>query len=257
MIQTDLHMHTSYCDGKNTAGEMVRSAIEKGFKCIGFSGHSYTYFDVSYCMSKEDTEKYKKDVSWLKRKYIKKINILCGIEQDFYSEEPTDDYDYVIGSVHYLKKDGEFIPVDETAEILRNACHKHFGGDMYKLCELYFETVSKVIEKTGADIIGHFDLISKFNEQEKLFDEEDPRYRSAWQKSADILIKSGKVFEINTGAISRGYKTTAYPSEKMIKYIKERGGKFILSSDSHSVDTIGFDFPKYEKFIEDVMMELG
>ena len=45
--------------------------------------------------------------------------------------------------------------------------------------------------------------------------------------------------------------------ENLIKYIKERGGKFILSSDSHSVDTIGFDFPKYEKFIDDVMMELG
>ena len=42
MILTDLHVHTNYCDGKNTPEEMVLAAIEKGMECIGFSVHSYT-----------------------------------------------------------------------------------------------------------------------------------------------------------------------------------------------------------------------
>ena len=256
MIRTDLHMHTVYCDGKNTAEEMVRSAIEKGFNCVGISGHSYTHFDESYCMSREDTERYRHDISWLKRKYSKKINLLCGIEQDYYSDEPTDGYDYVIGSVHYLKIGDEYIPVDENAEILRNAAEKHCDGDLYKLCELYYETVSDVVNRTNCSIIGHFDLITKFNEKEKLFDESNPRYVAAWKKALDKLLETGKIFEINTGAVSRGYRTLPYPSSEIIDYIKQNGGKLILSSDAHSAENIGFDFDKYEKYIDDVMLEL-
>lgn len=256
MIKTDLHMHTSYCDGNNSPEDMIKSAIKKGFNCVGISGHSYTCFDESYCMSRENTEKYKKDISWLKRKYSKKISVLCGIEQDYYSEEPAKDYDYIIGSVHYLKIGESFIPVDESADILKETVNKYFNGDIYSLCELYFDTVSDVVTKTNASIIGHFDLITKFNEKEKLIDENNPRYISAWQKCADILLKTEKVFEINTGAISRGYRTTPYPSETIIKYIRNKGGRFLLSSDAHSAENIGYKFSEYEKFIDDVMIKL-
>ena len=37
-----------------------------------------------------------------------------------------------------------------------------------------------------------------------------------------------------------------YPDFDIIKYIKENGGKLILSGDSHSADAIGFAFSDYE-----------
>ena len=37
MIEYDLHMHTTFCDGKNTPEEIVLYAIDKGFSAIGFS----------------------------------------------------------------------------------------------------------------------------------------------------------------------------------------------------------------------------
>ena len=144
----------------------------------------------------------------------------------------------------------EYITVDYKPEYLTDACERFFNGDFYALCEYYFEEEAQVIERTGADIIGHFDLISKLNEKEHFFDEDNERYIAAWKKAADILLKTGKVFEINTGAISRGYRTEPYPSISMIEYLKERGAKFILSSDSHSVDTIAYDFEKYEKYVK-------
>jgi histidinol-phosphatase (PHP family) len=158
--------------------------------------------------------------------------------------------------VHYLKIGDEYIPVDENAELLRNAAEKHFDGDIYKLCELYYETVSDVVNRTECSIIGHFDLITKFIEKDKLFDESNPRYIAAWKKALDRLLETGKVFEINTGAVSRGYRTLPYPSSEIIAYIKQNGGKLILSSDAHSAENIGFDFEKYEKYIDDVMLEL-
>ncbi|HAL63160.1 MAG: histidinol-phosphatase [Firmicutes bacterium] len=240
MILRDLHVHTTYCDGINTPEEMVLAAIQKGMECLGFSAHSYTFFDQSYCMTKADD--YKHEIARLKEKYKDKIKILCGVEQDFYSEEPTDGYDYVIGSVHYIKIDKNYIPVDESAQILIDAANKYFGGDFYKLADTYYKTVAQI---KNADIIGHFDLITKFNEDFCLFDENDERYEKSYKDALDALLRQDVYFEINTGAISRGYKKAPYPSKNILDYIKSGGGKTILSSDSHSIDGLLFQFEKY------------
>ena len=98
---------------------------------------------------------------------------------------------------------------------------------------------------TRCDIIGHFDLITKFIEQDPQFDVHHPRYVKAWQGAADTLLKTGRPFEINTGAISRGYRTSPYPAGEIRDYIRAHGGKLILSSDSHQKETIAFRFEDY------------
>ena len=242
----DIHTHTTYCDGKNTPEEMVIAAIEKGMECIGFSAHSYTPFDESYCMKKGAIVAYQKEIRELKEKYKNDIKIYCGIEQDFYSDEPINDYDYVIGSVHYLKVNNEYIPIDESAQIQENAVNTYYGGDFYEFADDYFSTVSKI---KNADIIGHFDIISKFNEKCKFFDEKDVRYVNSYKKALDILLEQDFTFEINTGCISRGFKTIPYPNPDIIEYIKKKGGKFILSSDAHSKEGLIFEFSKYKKYL--------
>lgn len=240
----DYHVHTTFSDGKNTPEEVVRAAIEKGMAEIGISDHSYTDFDESYCIKRDKIEEYKREIARLKAKYQGKIKILCGIEQDFYSEESTKDYDYAIGSVHYVKVGGKFYPIDESAEIFGEVCKNIFGGDYIAFAEEYFNTVSQLAERKDIDIIGHFDLIAKFNENNRCFDEKNERYVAAWKKAADKLLSTNKPFEINMGAISRGYKTEPYPSDAIRAYIKDKGGKFILSSDSHSAENICYYFDK-------------
>lgn len=243
-------MHTAYCDGSCTPEEMILSAINKGLSTVGISGHSYTAFDESYCMQKADIPRYLSELRYLRAKYFDRIHVLCGVEQDYYSTYPTDDFDYVIGSVHYLMVDDDtYIPVDEGAYILREAAEKYFGGDIYALCEQYFETVADVADRTDCDIIGHFDLISKFVEKIPLFDVRHPRYVAAWQYAVDELLLFDIPFEINTGAISRGYKTQPYPSAEMIAYIREKGGRFVLSSDAHSAADVAYQFQKYESLV--------
>ena len=55
----------------------------------------------------------------------------------------------------------------------------------------------------------------------------------------------GKPFEVNTGAISRGYRTHPYPSRAMLRYIAQKGGSVILSGDSHSKDALCCAFEKW------------
>ncbi len=249
MAYSDFHVHTTFSDGKNTPEEMVLAAIEKGMEAIGFTDHSYTFFDESYCMGQAAVMDYWNTVTELKGRYGGKINILCGIEQDYWSEESTEGFDFVIGSVHYVKTGDIYTPVDESPQIITDAVNDLYDGDIYAFIEEYYRCVGDVLGRCSAEIVGHFDLISKFNEDGKLFDEHHPRYVKAWREAANILAKHGGVFEINTGAMSRGYRTTPYPSMEMIEYIRGREGRFMLSSDAHSTQTLCYAFEKFEHLI--------
>ena len=114
-IKCNLHTHTQFCDGRDTMENMVKSAIEKGFETLGFSPHSYTPFCLDYCIKDFNAEA--EEFLRLKNIYGSKICLLNGIELDFYGEKPKDvKLDYVIGSVHYVKKDGEFFGTDDGKE---------------------------------------------------------------------------------------------------------------------------------------------
>lgn len=237
IVNRDFHIHTSYCDGNNTPEEMIKAAINCGFSAIGFSGHSFTSFDQSYCMSMENTERYFDEISALKEKYRGKIEIFCGIEQDFYAEKKTFDYDYTIGSVHYVKVGDKYFGIDDSAEDTKKLLENHFDGDFYALAQEYFNCVKNVVEKTDADIIGHLDLITKYKHSLNLKETEE--YLELGFDAIKELVKWGKPFEVNVGAITGGYRNSPYPSLTLLKEINRQGGKIILSGDCHSADTIG------------------
>lgn len=239
-MKCNFHTHCSYCDGKDAPEELVQAALKKGFSSLGFSSHSYTEMDKEFALSPEAAEKYRAEIAELKQKYKGKIEIFCGIEQDYFSDEPTEPYDYVIGSVHYVKKNGEYIAVDYTAEIVKNAVERLYGGDFDALAEDYFALVSCVVRKTNADIIGHFDLVSKYSEKNGYT--ESPRFLRAAEKAVKALIPYGKPFEINTGSMARGARSVPFPSYAILKIIYENGGKIILSSDCHDKGYLDFAF---------------
>lgn len=249
MITTNFHTHTVFCDGENTPEEMVLAAIEKGFTALGFSGHSYFEPEKDISMSPVTQKEYIKQITDLKLKYRNVIKIFCGIEQDIFSEKPQFDYEYKIGSVHYLLKDGKFIDIDLSAESAKENVQKYYGGDFDLLAEDYFETVSCVLDKTGADIIGHIDLVSKFNEQNGYGESE--RYLKAAEKAVKKLAAYGKPFEINTGAMARGAKSIPYPSPAILKMIKQNGGKIVISSDCHDKNYLDFAFDKAVELAKD------
>ena len=246
MITRDFHCHTTFCDGTNTPEEMVLASIEKGMTELGLLCHSHTFFDGRYCITKEKVPQFLSEINRLKEKYADKIKLYCGVEQDYYSDYPTDGFDYVIGSVHYMLIDGYYYSLDSKSEWFFDMMNKKFGGDYNRLAEVYYETAANVIEKTGADIIGHFDIVSKWVENEDCSRIRQPEYLAIAKKAVDKLIPYEKSFEINVGAIARGLRTHPYPSAEIISYIKEKGGKLILSSDAHSKENLCYQFDKWE-----------
>jgi histidinol-phosphatase (PHP family) len=234
-------MHTTYCDGKNSAEEMILAAVSVGLKTVGLSDHSFTWFDTSYCMSEEGTAAYIEEVKALKSNYSDRIRVLLGTELDYWAEIDTTPYDFIIGSSHYLLKDDAYLDIDFSAELLMDEANQYFGGDMAAMAAAYYKQVGNIVKKTECDIIGHFDLVTKFNEMlpVQIVGTSDPRYMTAWMDAVDRIFedtaelrRSGKpnrletlglieagdkpVFEINTGAMAKGYRTTPYPAADQI-----------------------------------------
>ncbi len=229
-----LHTHSTFCDGKDTLEQMVQAAIEKGFDSIGFSGHSFMDIYADFSMSEEKAAAYKAEIARLQQVYGDKIRIFCGLEKDNYTKASTEGYDYLIGSVHAMLYHGELLFIDWSADRTRENVEKFFGGDGIAYAKQYFKAVADLPNYGSFDILGHFDLLTKFNEQQPdLFDTECAEYRAAATQAAEALVGKVKFFEVNTGAISRGYRTTPYPDPFIIKEMKRLGFDAIVSSDCH------------------------
>lgn len=234
------HNHTAFCDGKSTVEEMVISAIEHGCDSIGFSAHSYTPFDSFYCMPTDKIAEYRKTVLECREKYKDKIEIYLGIEQDVESDPSlyNDSYDYKIGSAHNAVNNGNFYSVDWSPERTEATINNVYGGDPYALCEAYFEELCRVAELDDCQIVGHIDLVTKFNEGGCFFDEHHSRYVSAAERAIKLLAKKGFIFEINTGAMARGYRSAPYPAKHLLEMVKREGGRVTYSSDCHAAENI-------------------
>lgn len=238
----DYHVHTTFADGKNSVSEVADAAFSLGMKALGFSEHSYVAFDTSCGLLPEKTKEYRYEVNAVRDAYRGTMSVFCGIEADYYTEIDLSPFDYRIGSVHYLKLGDRYRPVDLSPVETQAIVTEEFGGDPYAYAAYYFETLSSLFARIPADIIGHFDLITKFTERVPLLDATDVRYRRSWQGAVDALLPFGKPFEINTGAISRGYRASPYPAVDILCELQKRGARIILSSDSHRKDTLGCSF---------------
>ncbi len=243
--RANAHTHTIFCDGKDTAEDMVKAAIAAGFHTIGFSGHSYLSFDDTYPMSRENTLLYRQEIHRLQQKYAGQIHILLGLEWDWFSKDiDRKDYDYVIGSVHHLysEETKKYYTLDYLPEEFAACLKEAFHGDTFAMAKAYYDFVKKTAAIRKPDIIGHLDLIRKLNTNGRFFDERDPRYLELAKDAALCCIQQGCIIEINTGGMFKKYRDTPYPDEPILRFIAEHHGKITINSDSHSTDSIDYYF---------------
>ena len=249
MIRADFHTHTNLCDGRNTPREMVEAAYRAGFTDFGVSGHAdYDCVEKGFGMIGDIFDRYLKELRELKEEFRGRMNVYVGIELD--SCGPYQKADYAIGSTHAIPVEGGYLAVDMSDPELVEGVEKYFGGDWYAMCEAYYAQHAKVADIFPCDWIGHFDLVCKFNEGNRHFDETSARYREPAMAALEKLLTRSLPFEINTGAISRGYRKLPYPDLFFLKEIKARGGRIMINSDSHSVDTIGYGFKQAKEMAE-------
>lgn len=238
----NLHTHCTHCDGEDTPEQLIQTAIEKGFDSLGFSSHSYMYYAPVGRVTPTSTEVYKKDINHLKEKYKDIIKIYLGLEVDMFSEIDLTGFDYLIGSMHFLKLQDKFFECDTSAINFKKLIEEQFKGDGIAFAKKYYETVSELPKHGNLDIIGHFDIITKCLPYYNMFDWHSKEYLDLAFEAINSLKGKVPFFEVNTFGTIRGERRLPFPPPEIIKEFKKAGFGAVISSDCHRRDWLDVCF---------------
>ena len=239
-----VHTHSTLCDGADTLEAMAEAAYSAGVRYFGCSGHSHTPVpsDEGGTLPR-DSSAYRREVLRLREVYRGRMEVLLGLEWDSCSDVSPEGFDYWIGSVHnlWLPAAGRYCTVDWKAEALAACCRESFGGDFYALAEAYYADVAATAAKLPT-ILGHIDLVTKFNGDGRFFDEDATRYRAAALTALRAVDPGRTLLEINTGAMARGYRKAPYPAPFLLREWRALGGRILLTADAHSASAVVYGY---------------
>ena len=268
MIKSNFHTHTTFCDGINTVQELIDAAIAKGFRRLGFSGHGNVPHAGLYPgMTLEATCGYRKEINGLKSKYAGVLDIFTGLENDSACMHPAADYDYTIGSLHCIKCGDWYYSVDSRESIVARVVSDEFGGDGLAFALAYFDAVHEFASEKRADILGHIDLVRRFNtgldldknsdknsataQTYRFFDETDARYRRAAEAALERAVRSGYIIEVSTAPLARGISGETYPARFLLECAIGLNARVIVNSDAHMADHLDYAFDETESVLCD------
>lgn len=232
-MRLDYHMHTKYSDGKSDLHEYVHEAAKKKIDEIGFSDHIY-FKKETWSMDFADLPRYVSNITQLKASAP--FSIKTGLEVDFVPDRMAElmtmigqyDFDYLLGSVHYI---GNWL-IDSEREI-----EEWKRRDVDQVYEQYFGLIQTMAKTRQFDIVGHLDLVKKFNSRP------GRDLSDLMLETVETISKSGMCIEANTSGWRRPCREV-YPSEKLLQMCFDAGLPITLGSDAHSPELVGADFDK-------------
>ena len=272
-LKANYHTHTTFCDGSDAAEAVVKEALRKGFTHLGFSGHMDPGVSMDYAA-------YAQEICRLQAAYRDRIDILRGAELDNVydpscvagaeargSAEAVPGAEFTIGSTHFVPVPGSavwstpaafgthregsenwgLIGVDGDIGMLHDQCRQYYGGDFYALSADYYRFEAMVAARLHPTFIGHFDLITRFNDLSRadgghFLDETSERYLLPARQAMEALVPYGLPFEINCGAVNRGRKKELYPRPELLRHLHALGGEIVISADAHQKELLDGGF---------------
>lgn len=233
----DYHTHTPLCrHAEGWPVELARVAVERGLGELGFADHNPMPepFD-DWRMLIEELPRYLDSVEEARAEFPQ-LNIKLGLECDFLPGQEAwieklasmADWDFLIGSVHYLPAGWE---VDNPKYLSR---HTHRGAP--EMWREYWETYEKCIRSGLFDFVAHPDLPKKFGVRP------DGDLRKYYEPTIQALVDTGLAYEINTAGL-RKECAEQYPAVDFIAMARAAGIPLLINSDAHRPDEVaaGFD----------------
>ena len=218
----------------------VEHAIEAGIAELGFSDHLFMYWlsadhrDPELGMAEWEHDFYIQDVERCRARYGADIAIRLSTEADFIPghERALErilrgyDWDYVIGSVHFIGEWG----FDDSRYVSEYA-----SRDIDALYAEYFSLVGASAETGLFDTIGHSDLIKKFGHRPR----SDP---AEWYMSLAARLAQTRVcVEVNTAGLRKPVGEI-YPHPELLRAYRAAGVPVTLGSDAHAPGEVAADF---------------
>jgi histidinol-phosphatase (PHP family) len=270
--KSNFHTHSIFCDGKAKPEAFITKAIELGFDCIGFSSHAPLPFHRDWTLKSDRLSSYIREIARLKEVYRDRIEILAGLEVDFIPgiQSPSDfcdeELDYIIGSVHFLpvkpgaremtRKDcteweDNYLEIDYNPEQLKRVIEGGYGGDVRAMIHTYYSSIRDMLTSNPPTILGHMDVVKKYNKGNTLFNPNDTYYLDEIEQTLDVLRHTSTILEVNTASIYLGYDAEPYPSSQILRKCREYDIPLMLDSDAHSPEALGRGYPEAIRILQE------
>ena len=237
----DYHMHTALCQhAKGTPLDYLKKAQSLGLEEICFTDHAPAPcgYDPTNRMQLAQHTQYRdmiQDLISSRPSRSSPPTILFGTEADYYAGcqdfltdwLPAQDFDLVLGSVHYIGDWG----FDDPAQIdgWKNA-------DITRTWQQYFQLLIQLAQTGLYDVVAHLDLPKKFGHRPP------PADLSAMATPAlDAIATASMAIDINTCGLRRP-ADEIYPSASILKMACQRNIPITFGSDAHDPDDVGSAF---------------
>jgi histidinol-phosphatase (PHP family) len=214
-------------------------------------------------MKWEMLDKYISELKELKEKYLSQIQIYTALEVDYIpgisgvNVFKDTALDYTIGSVHYVTDEAgiNFLTIDHTSADFERGIKELFAGDVKRAVRAYYANVNKMLTEDAPDIVGHIDLIKKFNKNNRFFDETSSWYLDEVANTIEILAKSKSILEINTRGKYKNLTQDFYASEFILRKAKQLDIPVMINSDSHDVADLLLEYTHAENLMREIGFE--
>lgn len=252
-MKADRHTHTLFSDGRASPEAMLEAARAAGFSTLAITDHMPLPFATEWAMEEGQLSSYRETLARLKERSRDRINLLIGMEMDYLPTHAAHvariaalGWEWLLGSVHFGIGSGPGpVELDASAEAFAALLQERWAGDIRALCTEYYGHI-RAAGATGLfDALGHFDLVKKFNREERFFSEAAPWYRALVLQTLDSLAAAGQTLEVNTSGYDKPCGE-CYPSLWIIAAARERGIPLVLDSDAHCPEAIGRHFDRAE-----------
>jgi histidinol-phosphatase (PHP family) len=175
-------------------------------------------------------------------------DLRLGIEMDFVPGREDRianvleerDWDYVVGSIHFLRD----LSIDTHEHSIWGA-----GESADRVWRRYFETLAESARSGLYDIIGHPDLVKVWGERVPTPDGDLRRY---YEPAVEAFADAGVAVEVSTAGLRKPVREI-YPSRAYLGMLVDAGCPIALSSDAHTPEQLGF---RYEQALE-LLDEVG
>lgn len=251
-MKFDFHTHHNRCGhADGVLRDYIEAALAEGMQMIGLSDHSPYFGDrrdhpePGITMAKSEFPRYVEEVLALKKEYEGKIEVLLGVESDYFPEHAETyrkeyakyPFDYIIGSVHQVL----------GVSIFNKSRWKNLGTEQrIEVKSAYYHLIAESAKSGMFDVLGHIDAMrGNYPEFGEIPAEKAVREALRTIAECDVAI------EINTSGKTKlcgGW----YPADDVLEWALEHGVKVTFGSDAHKPSRVGDEFAQVAQRLRDI-----